>query len=74
MWLHLQNPTLPRAELRLYLDNLLEWQRTRWLGAKWSSPKKPRPILSLTAELRTEWKKQKYAQHIVQTLTIVGVL
>ena len=53
VWLHLQNPTLPRAEPRAYLDNLLEWQRTRRLGAKWRSPKGPRPVLSLTAELRT---------------------
>ena len=73
VWLHLQNPTLPRAELRPYLDNL-EWQRTRRLGAQWRSPKGPRPVLSLTAELRTEWKKQKYAQHIEQTLTALGVL
>ena len=74
VWLHLQNPTLPRAELRPYLDNLLEWPRTRRLGAKWRSPKEPRPILSLTAELRTEWKKRKYAQHIEQTLTTLEVL
>ena len=59
VWLHLQNPSLPRAELRPFLDNLLEWQRTRPLGAKWRSPKGPRPVLSLTAEVRTEWKKQK---------------
>ena len=25
VWLHQQNRTLPRAELRPYLDNLLEW-------------------------------------------------
>ena len=74
VWLHLQNPTLPQAELRPYLDNLLEWQRTRRLGAKWRSPKGPRPVPSLTAEVRTEWKKQKYAQHIEQTLTALGVL
>ena len=74
VWLQLQNPSLPRAELRPYLDNLLEWQHTRRLGAKWRSPKGPRPILSLTAELRTEWKKQKYAQHIEQTLNALGVL
>ena len=74
VWLHLQTPTVPRAELRSYLDNLLLWQRTRRLGAQWRSPKGPRPVLSLTAELRTEWKKQKYAQHIEQTLTALGVL
>ena len=62
------------AELRPYLDNLLEWQRTRRLGTKWRSPKGPRPILSLTAEVRTEWKKKKYALHIEQTLTALGVL
>ena len=74
VWLHLQNPTLRRAELGPYLDNILEWQRTRRLGAKWRSPKGLRPVLSLTAELRTEWKKQKYAQHIEQTLTALRVL
>ena len=74
VWLHLQNPTLPQAELRPYLDNLLEWQRTRRLGAKSRSPKEPRPVSSLTAEVRTEWKKHKYAQHIEQTLTAAGVL
>ena len=74
VWLHLQNPTLPRAQLRPYLDNLLEWQRTRRLGAKWRSPEGPRPVLSLTVEVRTEWKKQKYAHHIEQTLTALGVL
>ena len=46
----------------------------RRLGAKWRSPKGPRPVLSLTAEVRTEWKKQKYAQHIEQSLTALGVL
>ena len=74
VWLHLQSPTLPRAELRPYLDNLLEWQRTRRLGTKWRSPKGPRPVLSLTAEVRTELKKQKYPLHIEQTLTALGVL
>ena len=73
VWLHLQNPALPRAELRPYLDNLLDWRRTRRLGAQWRSPKGPRPVLSLTAELRTEWKKQKYAQHMEQTLTALVV-
>ena len=72
--LHLQTPTLPRAELRPYLDNLLEWQRTRRLGAKWRSPKGPRPVLSLTTGVRTEWKKQSHAQHIEQTLAALGVL
>ena len=74
VWLHLQNPSLPRAELRPYLDNLLEWQRTRRPGANRRSPKGPRPILSLTAELTTEWKKQNYTQHIEQTLNAPGVL
>ena len=74
VWLHLQNPSLPPAELRPSLDNLLEWQRTRRLGANWRSPKGPRPILSLTAKLRTEWKKRKCAQHIEQTLNVLGVL
>ena len=74
VWLHLQNPTLPRAELRPYLDNLLEWQRTRRLGAKRRSPKGPRPVPSLTAGVRTGWKKQKYAHRIEQTLTALGVL
>ena len=74
VWLNLQNPTLPRTELRPYLDNLLEWQRTRRLGTKWRSPKGPRPVLSLTAEVRTEWKKEKYASHIERTLTALGVL
>ena len=74
VWLHQQNPSLLRAELRPYLDNLLEWQRTHRMGANWRSPKGPRPILSLTAELRTEWKKQKYSQHIAQTLNALGLL
>ena len=74
VWLHQQNPFLLRAELRPYLDNLLEWQRTRRLGANWRSPKGPRPIVSLTAELRTEWKKQTYSQHIEQTLNALGLL
>ena len=74
VWLHLQNPTLPRAELRPSLDNLLEWQRTRRLGAQWRSPKGPRHVLTLTTEPRTEWKKHKYARHIEQTLTALGVL
>ena len=60
LWLHLQDRTLPRSELRPFLDNLLEWQRTRKLGTKWKSPKGPTPVLSLTAEMRTDWKKQKY--------------
>ena len=74
VWHQQQNPSLPRAELRPYLDNLLECERTRRLGANWRSPKGPRPILSLSAELRTEWKKQKYSQHIEQTLNALGLL
>ena len=31
-------------------------------------------MLSLTAEVRTECKKQKYAHHIEQTLAALGVL
>ena len=74
VWLHLQNPTLPQSGLRPFLDNLMEWQRTWQLGTKWKSPKGPRPVLSFTAEMRTDWKKQKYASHIEQTITALGRL
>ena len=74
VWLHLQKATVPRSELRPRLDNLLEWQRTRQVVTKWKTPKGPRPVLSLTAEMRTDCKKQKYASHIEQTITALGGL